>query len=151
MQFTLHNSALALVSWSVVVLFVLYVFRIPAMSKAKVNLRKVAVKGTDEYKAETNKIPPDIVQIGENYNHLMEQPTIFYALVFYASLHPTDRSYASDEKLATAAWAYVVLRVVHSLVQCFYNRVPLRFAVFAASSLVLAFMTLHILLAEIAK
>ena len=146
----LHNSVLALVSWSVVIMFVLYAYRIPAMAKAKVSFRKVAVKGSDDYRKEIAKIPNEVAQIGENYNHLMEQPTIFYALVLYLSTH-TDVYYRNDHRLNALAWTYVALRVVHSLVQCFYNRVPVRFAVFTASSLVLAYMTFSVLARELAK
>jgi hypothetical protein len=43
----------------------------------------------------------------------------------------------------TLAWAYVGLRVVHSLVQATVNKVAVRFAFFALSSLVLMALILH--------
>ena len=66
----------------------------------------------------------------------MEQPTIFYALVFYLQLsgHVTPL-------LIELAWAYVGLRVLHSLVQGTVNIIMLRFSIFAISSLVLMAMT----------
>ena len=67
--------------------------------------------------------------MADNYNHLMEQPTIFYALVFYIYL-----AGQADQLHVWLAWAYVALRVVHSLIQCTINRVPLRFLVFALAT-----------------
>lgn len=62
-----------------------------------------------------------------------------------------DAANRTDATLVAEAWAYVGLRVVHSLIQCFYNRVEMRFAVFAASSLVLTHMALSTLAKELAK
>jgi hypothetical protein len=77
-------------------------------------------------------LPASARQVADNYNHLMEQPTIFYALAFYAVLMHHDTGLA-----VTLAWAYVVLRVIHSLIQCTINRVMLRFTVFSLSTIVL--------------
>ena len=60
--------------------------------------------------------------VADNYNHLHEQPTIFYALMFFAAM--TGGGDATALKLA---WAYVILRVLHSLVQATINRVDRRF------------------------
>jgi hypothetical protein len=62
----------------------------------------------------------------------MEQPTLFYALIFYLQL-----SGQTDATNVALAWAYVGLRIIHSLVQGTINRVAIRFLVFALSSLVL--------------
>ncbi len=144
----LRNAALALVAWSIVVLWLLYVYRLPAMARFRVNLERIAVKATDEYRKEYAKVPAETQQVAENYNHLMEQPTLFYALVFFALTHE-DGSVRQSPALLRDAWAYVALRVAHSLVQCFYNKVPLRFTVFAASSLVLTHMCGTLLLREL--
>ena len=145
----LRNAALALVAWSVVVLWLLYVYRLPAMAKFRVSLSRIAVKNSDEYRQEQAKLPAEARQVAENYNHLMEQPTIFYALVFFALMHD-DSSVRRSPALLADAWLYVALRVAHSLVQCFFNRVALRFTVFAASSLVLTHMCGTLLLRELA-
>lgn len=135
----LINSALALITWSLVIMVLLYTYRIPAMSKNKVSLRRIAIKNTEEYRQEQKKMPVDAIQIAENYNHLMEQPTVFYALVFYCHLTtpPTDAYYPL---FLGCAWAYVALRIVHSIIQCFNNVVIYRFGVFALSSIVLMTM-----------
>jgi len=68
-----------------------------------------------------------------NYNHLHEAPTLFYAVAVVLAIVGHG-----DGLNATLGWLYVGLRVVHSLVQATVNKVTLRFAVFVASSLVLA-------------
>ena len=47
------------------------------------------------------------------------------------------------------AWGYVVLRILHSLIQALWNFVPVRFAVFMASSIVLVVMTVRNVIAVI--
>ncbi len=70
--------------------------------------------------------------MADNYNHLHEQPTIFYALMFFAAM-----TGGADPVALKLAWAYVLLRVLHSLVQATFNRVVVRFAIFATATLVL--------------
>jgi hypothetical protein len=41
------------------------------------------------------------------------------------------------------AWVYVGLRVVHSLIQTTFNKIEVRFSVFALSSLVLIALTIN--------
>jgi len=146
----LLNTILALVVWSVIVMIVLYCFRLPAMQRAKINLKKVAVKTTEDYRKEIAKVPAEVVQIGENYNHLMEQPTIFYALILFICNHKDSR-YRENSVIIFEAWAYVGLRIVHSIVQCFYNKIPLRFGVFLLSSLALSHIALSIFYQELVK
>ena len=73
-----------------------------------------------------------------NYTHLVEQPTIFYAIVFVLVLMDFDAPIN-----VYLAWGYVVLRIVHSLVQATVNVVKWRFLVFALSTLCLASLTIH--------
>lgn len=72
------------------------------------------------------------------YNHLTEQPTLFYAVAAVIAISGTG-----DGANAMIAWAYVALRVLHSLVQATVNRVWPRFMLFLASTLALAALTLH--------
>ena len=144
------NAVLALIMWSLVVLVLLYVYRLPAMHRARVSLRKMAVKSTDAYRAESSKMPVEAVQVAENYNHLMEQPTLFYALILYIHCRQ-DPAYISNTTMLTEAWAYVALRILHSLIQCFYNRITLRFFVFVLSSCVLAHIALTVFAHEVSK
>ena len=73
-----------------------------------------------------------------NYNHLMEQPTLFYAITLSLALLGAGGGFN-----LYLAWAYVVLRVLHSLVQGTINLIAYRFALFALSSLALIALTLH--------
>ncbi|TJY55545.1 MAPEG family protein [Sinimarinibacterium sp. CAU 1509] len=119
--------AIALVLWTFVIWLWMYATRIPAIQKARMVLDPYRVKG--EQMAE---LPPQVRWKADNYNHLMEQPTLFYAVVLLLALIGD----ASTASLALA-WTYVGLRVVHSLVQTLINKIEVRFVVFAVSSLVL--------------
>ena len=129
------TPVLALVVWTMVILVWLYVRRIPAMRKAGIDPAKV--KGSESY-ATLPPMNPKAVWIGDNYNHLHEQPVIFYALCVYTHLVGVW-----DGLNVGLAWAYVAIRIVHSLIQVTTNFVPLRFAVFNLGSLVLAIIALR--------
>ena len=73
-----------------------------------------------------------------NYTHLLEQPTIFYAIVLVLALMQFDAPIN-----VFLAWAYVILRIVHSFIQSTINVVKWRFLVFALSTLCLAGLTVH--------
>lgn len=79
-----------------------------------------------------SQLPASVRWKADNYNHLMEQPTIFYAIAFALAL----MEHGSGANLMLA-WAYVGLRVVHSLVQSLGNKIIVRFALFFLSSLAL--------------
>jgi hypothetical protein len=123
---TIMTPVLAMVLWTFVIWFWMYATRIPAMSAAKIDVTKL------KRKDELDVLPIKVKQIADNYNHLHEQPTVFYALAIYSHLVGVI-----DPLNIWLAWGYVALRVLHSLIQCTSNFVPLRFSVFAASSLVL--------------
>jgi len=123
------TPALILILWTLVMWGWMYATRIPAMQKAKINAAKM------QEKSEMDVLPRSVRQIADNYNHLHEQPVIFYALVFYSALAGSVTDW-----LVWAAWAYVGLRILHSLIQALWNFIPARFFAFLASSLVLIFM-----------
>lgn len=120
----------ALVAWSMVIWAWMYVTRIPAIVKARMKLDPNAPRGE-----QMNLLPPVVRWKADNYNHLMEQPTVFYALALALAL----MEQGSGANLVLA-WSYVGLRVVHSLVQVTWNKIEVRFAVFFISSLVLLAM-----------
>ena len=121
---------LALIVWSLLIWVWMYVKRLPAMSKAKVAPQDARFPGS------LDVLPDDVRAAADNYNHLMEQPTIFYALAFVTYLLSLQSPFT-----AMLAWAYVGLRVVHSLVQITANIVPIRFLLFALSTIVLMVWT----------
>ena len=124
------TPVLALVALTLVVWIWMYATRIPAMQRAGITPQAARHPGTWEA-----AIPSSARQVAENYNHLLEQPTIFYALAFYIVLMAhTDRTHVY------LAWAYVTLRLVHTLIQCTVNVVMWRFSVFALSTIALMIM-----------
>jgi hypothetical protein len=124
------TPVLALVAWTLVMWFWMYATRLPAMKEAGIDPQDAAYPGTWAH-----RLRPGVRSVADNYNHLHEQPTIFYALMFFAAI--TGGGDATALKLA---WAYVALRVAHSLVQATFNRVIVRFSVFALATLVLVAM-----------
>jgi hypothetical protein len=123
----------ALVAWSLVMYVWMYVARIGAMRRGG-----ISAKGMRGTRGLDGIIPDEANWKAHNYAHLMEQPTIFYAIVFALILMGFDAAIN-----VYLAWAYVGLRVVHSLIQATVNIVIYRFAVFTLASLCLFALTLH--------
>ena len=121
------TPVLVLVTWTLIMWVWMYATRIPAMNKAGVEPQEAAHPGTWAH-----RIPSSVRAVADNYNHLHEQPTIFYALMFFAAL-----TGGGDGTALSLAWAYVILRVLHSLVQATFNRVIVRFSIFALATVVL--------------
>jgi hypothetical protein len=122
---------LTLVAWTLVMWVWMYATRIPAMQAAGIDPQDAAHPGTWAH-----RLRPGVRSVADNYNHLHEQPTIFYAVMFFAAL-----TGGGDAMALRLAWAYVLLRVVHSLVQATINRVIVRFSIFALATLALATIT----------
>ena len=123
---SLIPPVLTLIGWTFVMWIWLYATRIPAMRAARIDLVAVSRTGAKL------ELPPEVSRVADNYNHLHEQPTIFYALALAA-----EHGAAVDGISVALAWGYDGLRVVHSLVQATRNVIMVRFFVFAAASLVL--------------
>lgn len=127
MRDPLLQPVVALVAWSMVMWAWMYVTRIPAIQRAKMRLDPFAPRGE-----QMSTLPAEVRWKADNYNHLMEQPTLFYATMFALVLSGRARG-----DVSTLAWAYVLLRVVHSLVQATWNKIEVRFTLFFLSSLAL--------------
>jgi hypothetical protein len=127
----LLSPVIALVAWSMVMWVWLYVTRIPAIIAANMTLDPNQPNGQ-----QMALLPAKVRWKADNYNHLMEQPTIFYALVISLAL-------LADTTLFTLmmAWAYVILRVIHSLYQALFNRIEIRFGLFMLSNVPLLGLT----------
>ena len=133
----MHSPILApvvtLICWSMVMWAWLYATRIPAVTRLKIRLdpRLPASEFMDQ-------IPPEVRWKADNYNHLMEQPTIFYATALtLALIDPGNMLNAG------LAWAYVGLRVIHSLIQAITNHIMSRFSIFMIASLVLLILAIR--------
>ncbi|HEX7751074.1 MAG TPA: MAPEG family protein [Novosphingobium sp.] len=123
------QPVVVLAVWTMAMWFWLYGTRIPALSAAKVNPDDLV---HDPSKSLDAVLPPQVMWKAHNYNHLHEAPTVFYAVSVVLAIIG-----AGDGLNAQLAWAYVALRVIHSLIHATINRVVLRFGVFALSSFVL--------------
>lgn len=125
----------ALMAWTMVMWLWMYLTRIPAMNRAKIDPDAM----TRDPEASLDRVlPPQVQWKAHNYNHLHEAPTVFYAVGLLLAIIGQG-----DGTNALLAWIYVGLRVIHSLVQATVNRVMIRFALFALSSLVLMALILH--------
>jgi hypothetical protein len=119
--------AVALAAWTFVMWGWMYATRIPAITRARIRLDPNAPRGE-----QMAQLPPQVRWKADNYNHLYEQPTLFYPIAIIAALAP-----GSGPTELGLAWAYVGSRVVHSVFQATVNKIEIRFVLFFLSSLVL--------------
>ena len=124
-----------LVGWSLLVMFWMAASRFGAMRRHGVGLK--GARGGRGQDLE-GVLPDEVSWKAHNYQHLMEQPTIFYAIVFALVL--MGGSWPINWYLA---WGYVVFRILHSIWQATVNVVAVRFALFLASSFCLLGLTVH--------
>jgi hypothetical protein len=125
---------LTLVAWTLVMWVWLYAMRLPAMRRAHINPQEAAYVNLAE------RLPHRARWAADNYNHLHEQPTTFYALMLAIAVMG-----AADPGGLTLAWGYVACRILHSLIQATVNVVVWRFAVFTVGTLLLAVLTVRTL------
>ena len=128
-----------LAAWTMVMWVWMYATRLPAMTAAKLNPDELVRQGG---KTLDQLLPAQTQWKAHNYNHLHEAPTVFYAVALALAFMGQGNGLN-----ATLAWAYVGLRIVHSLVQATINKVMIRFMLFSLSSLVLIALVIHTVLA----
>lgn len=129
------QPVVALAAWTMVMWLWMYVTRIPAMSKAGIDGKKLVGSTGASLRGQ---LPDSVNWKADNYNHLHEAPTVFYAVAITLAIIGQG-----DGLNALLGWIYVGLRVAHSLVQATANVVLVRFVLFALSSLVLIALILH--------
>jgi hypothetical protein len=116
----------------------MYATRLPAFTKAKLDPQEAMHPGTYH-----DRIPSEVRRVADNYNHLFEAPTIFYAVTLAIVLLGL-----ADPLHVMCAWAFVVLRVLHSIVQATANKVVVRFSLFALSWVAMGIMIVRAALAS---
>jgi len=127
------SPVFGLIIWTLLIWALMYARRLPAMQKAKI--APDSAKSPDgDWKT---KLPLKAQAAAHNYNHLLEQPTIFYALMFF--LYLTEKT---SHTIFYLACAYVGLRIIHSVIQVSCGPVMIRFGVFSLSTLCLVGMVL---------
>lgn len=137
MKSSILLPTVALAGWSMVMWVWMYATRIPYIVKTRIKLDPQAPRGE-----QMSTLPSEIRWKADNYNHLMEQPTSFYAVALALAVM------GEGEGLnATLAWIYLGIRIVHSFVQAVTNNINQRFVLFSLSSLVLCWLVVNALMA----
>ena len=126
----------ALVAWTLVMLGWLAVARRRAFATMGVSWSTIP-RGSRGANLD-GKAPDEAQWPAHNYNHLMEQPTIFYAIALTLALMGMGHGIN-----LWLAWGYVALRFAHSIVQSTINIVPIRFTIFALATFCLLSLTVH--------
>jgi len=126
----------ALVAWTLLIMTWMIVSRFAAMKRNGISLKgRVGGRGGN---ALEGVVEDEVMWKAHNYMHLVEQPTLFYAIALTLAVGHGGGGYS-----AILAWAYVGLRVAHSLVQTTINVITYRFILWALSSLALAGLTVQ--------
>lgn len=136
MEAQIFQPVVALMIWTMVMWVWMYATRIPAMQREP-SIDTANLTGTTGAGLRT-QLPEKVSWKADNYNHLHEAPTLFYAVGIVLALIGQG-----DGMNALLAWIYAGLRIIHSLVQVTANRVMVRFVLFALSSFVLMALILH--------
>ena len=116
----------ALAAWTLIVLLLIPIVRVRSARR-----REIVV---DDFKyGESATVPPAVSLPNRNYMNLLELPMLFYVIciVLYVTAGASTTTIA-------LAWAFVALRIVHSLVHLTYNGVVHRLAAFTAANVALA-------------
>jgi len=125
-QEALLIPVIALILWTFTIFLIMAYGRLRFTKNPQDAAHTKDIKGT---------MPAWVERTGDNYNHLFEQPVAFYVVTLSIAL---INSY--DSLMVQLAWAFVVLRIIHSLVQLTFNMVLVRFLLFAAGWLIIAYM-----------
>jgi hypothetical protein len=115
----------ALGAWTFLVLLLIPFVRVRSVRRREI--------GPNDFKfGESSSVPPEVRIPNRNYMNLLELPMLFY--VVCVVLYVTGGASRLD---VLVAWAYVGLRVVHSLIHLTYNRVLHRLFAFTLSNVAL--------------
>ena len=141
MQAQMLAPAAVLVLWSLIMLLWTGATRFPAIAKVGMDLKQSPPGGRGQDL--DGILPPQVNWKSHNYTHLMEQPTIFYPTVVILALMGGG---AID---VLVAWAYVGIRIIHSIWQATVNRIPVRFTLFFISTLCLMILAVRAVMATL--
>jgi hypothetical protein len=127
------EPVIALVLWTFVMWGWMYATRIPAIVSSRMKMDPNKPRGE-----QMNQLPANVRWKADNYNHLFEMPTLFYAVALALAIAGDSSTFS-----LALAWAYVAARVVHSVWQATVNVIEIRFALFGASSLLLLALSIR--------
>ncbi|RDY68237.1 MAPEG family protein [Lysobacter soli] len=117
--------AVAMVALTFVVWWRMYVVRIGQMKRERIHPQAVATSAQSSARL-TDSCAAD------NFRNLFELPVLFYVALVVAAI--TGQVNATTIALA---WAFVLLRIVHSAIHCTYNEVMHRFYAYVAGGMAL--------------
>ena len=127
-QITLLTPVFVLILWTFIIFLIMSYGRTRFMKDPQDAAHTKDLKGT---------LPAWVERTGDNYNHLFEQPIAFYVVTLaIASIN------SIDPLMMQLAWAFVILRIIHSLVQLTFNLVLIRFMIFLIGWLIIAYMAI---------
>lgn len=130
MENAILEPVIVLVAWTLVIFVWMMSTRLPYLMKNNISAQELQ-NASDV----AVKLPGKERRVSDNYNHLHEQPTLFYALAIALALAGT-----AGTSQILLAWVYVASRVIHSIIQCTYNSVLHRFLLFFVGSAALVGM-----------
>ena len=125
-QVALLTPVLVLTLWTFIIFLIMAFGRVTSMKNPQDAAHTKDIQGT---------MPAWVERTSDNYNHLFEQPVAFYAVALSIALINNFDSF-----MVQLAWAFVILRIIHSLVQLTINKVLVRFLLFASGWLIIAYM-----------
>ena len=125
-QLELLTPILTLIIWTFLIFLMMAFGRVRFMKNPQDAAHTKDLRGS---------LPDWVERAADNYNHLFEQPVAFYAVTLSIALINNF-----DDLMVQLAWAYVLIRIIHSLVQLTINIVLVRFFLFASGWLIIAFM-----------
>jgi len=142
MSASLLAPGAVLALWTLIMFGWVAATRFPALTKAGIDLKKAPPggRGSDL----EGILPREVNWKSHNYTHLLEQPTLFYAVIMFLHL-----SGGNTDLTRGLAWAYVALRIVHSIWQSMVNRIPVRFLLFLLSTLCLLALSILAVIATL--
>lgn len=117
---------LAMVALTLAVWVRLYLVRIPEMRRLRIDPQSVATSAQKSSRLVDTRA-------ADNFSNLFEVPVLFYLAVLVA-----HQAGLVTPLVLLLAWAFVAGRILHSLIQCSYNKVMHRFTVYALSTCVVA-------------
>lgn len=141
-DYSLLAPGAVLALWTLVMLLWMAATRFPAIAKLGMDIKSGPPGGRGQDLE--GVLPPEVNWKSHNYTHLLEQPTLFYAIITFLTLAGGVNDYT-----VYLAWGYTGLRVVHSIYQATINKVAVRFAIFMASTILLFTLALMAVIATL--
>ena len=135
MSTAIFQPMIVLVLWTFVVLLLIPRARFKAARERRVGAADFAL-------GESENVPAEVRLPNRNFMNLLETPVLFY--VACLTLYVIGKV---DTWAIALAWAYVVLRIAHSLIHLTYNNVIHRLRVYALGIVPLVALWVRIMVA----